>query len=141
VTDNGFIDEPRLKPGALGLKMSLNCSSRVRFIQPLTRSRPRLGEKCCNLIRFTFAGPKKFRVMLATGTGPRFREEKSIDQILIPLPEGTWPDHIFSKSGTNILSFTKYDPVALKRVAFEPVLHLASVAPYAALINIEQPNR
>ena len=84
----------------------------------------------------TFAAPKKLMVMLATGTGPGFREEKSIDQILVPLPEGAWPEHIFAKSGTNVLSFTKYDPLALKRVAFEPVLHLSSVAPYAALINI-----
>ncbi|MEO8426829.1 MAG: hypothetical protein ABI651_06930 [Verrucomicrobiota bacterium] len=89
----------------------------------------------------TFTAPKKLTVMVATGTGPRFREEKSIDQILVPLPEGTWPGHIFAKTGTNILSFTKYDPVALKRVAFEPVLHLPSVAPYAALAKIEQPNK
>jgi len=70
----------------------------------------------------TFAGPKKLGVMLVTGTGPRFREEKSIDLILGRLPEGAWPEHIFAKSSTNVLSFTKYDPVALKRVAFEPVL-------------------
>ena len=94
-----------------------------------------------SFVSVTFTRPKKLTVMVATGTGPRFREEKSIDQILVPLPEGAWPEHIFAKSSTNVLSFTKYDPVALKRVAFEPVLHLASVAPYAALINIEQPNR
>jgi len=89
----------------------------------------------------TFTSAKKLTVMVATGAGPRFREEKSIDQILVPLPEGTWPEHIFAKSGTNILSFTKYDPVALKQVAFEPALHLSSVAPYTVLTNIGQPNK
>ena len=68
--------------------------------------------------------------------GVSLREEKLIDQILVPLPQNDWPAHIFAKSGTNVFSLTKYDPVALKKVAFEPALRLSSVQPYASLANV-----
>jgi hypothetical protein len=80
-------------------------------------------------------------VVAAPNLGERLREEKSIDQILVPLPENDWPAHIFAKCGTNVFSLTKYDPVALKKVAFEQALQLSSVQPYASLANIGQPKQ
>jgi len=88
-----------------------------------------------SFVHLTFASSRKLTVMIQTGA-PRYRDEKLIDEILVPLPERAWPDHIFAKSSTNVLSFTKYDPIALRRVAFEPVLHLSSVAPYASLADL-----
>jgi len=75
------------------------------------------------------------------GQGQTGREEKSVDQIIVPLPEGTWPNHIFAKGGTNVFSFTMYEPFALKKVAFEPVLHLSSVEPYAFFARLGESNR
>ena len=85
-----------------------------------------------------FSAPRKLRV---EDSGNQGLAERAIEEILVPLPEGKRPAHIFAKSGTNVLSFTKYDPIALKMVAFEPALHLSSVEPYASLARIEQPNK
>jgi len=65
---------------------------------------------------------------------------KSIDQIMMPLPVGgAGPRHIFAKSGTNLLSFCKWDPFALKMVAFEPALLLSAVYPYSAYAQFKPP--
>ena len=79
--------------------------------------------------------------MLTPGTGRRQREDKSIDQILVPLPESALPAHIYAKSGTNVLSFTKYSPEALGKVAFEPAVKLSAVKPYASLAEILEHNK
>lgn len=93
-----------------------------------------------SFVLLTFATPKKLKVMLTAGNKlPRYWEEKSIDQILVPLPETNLPLHVFAKSGTNVLSFTKMQPFILKMIAFEPALHLSSVSPYASLASIERP--
>ena len=91
-----------------------------------------------SFVHVRFSAPRKLSVEVSDNQG---LAERAIEEILVPLPEGKWPTHIFAKSGTNVLSFTKYDPVALKRVALEPCLHLSSVEPYASLAHIEQPNK
>jgi hypothetical protein len=91
-----------------------------------------------SFVHVMFSAPRKLSVETSDNQG---LAERAIEEILVPLPEGKWPTHIFAKSGTNVLSFTKYDPVALKRVALEPCLHLSSVEPYASLARIEQPNK
>lgn len=63
-------------------------------------------------------------------------EPRAIDEILVPLPEGKWPAHIFARSGTDVLSFTKYHPRELGRVALDPALELSSVPPYKDLDKI-----
>jgi hypothetical protein len=88
-------------------------------------------------IHLTFAAPRKLEVMLtASQDASRQRQETSIDEILVPLPEGHMPGHIFAKSGSKVLSFTKYDPTALTVVASEPALRLSSVEPYSKLARI-----
>jgi hypothetical protein len=91
-----------------------------------------------SFVHVRFSAPRKLSVEVSDNQG---LAERAIEEILVPLPEGKWPAHIFAKSGTNVLSFTKYDPIALKRVALEPCLHLSSVEPYASLARIEQPNK
>lgn len=81
---------------------------------------------------------EQFAIQLSKGT----RAVKSIGQILVPLPiGGAGPLHIFARSGTNVLSFCKWDPYALKVVAFEPALHLSSVYPYSAYAQFEPSNK
>jgi hypothetical protein len=63
-------------------------------------------------------------------------ESKSIDVILVPLPKRNLPDHIFAKSGTNVISVTKMSPYVLKRIVLEPALHLSSVFPYSSLTKL-----
>jgi hypothetical protein len=91
-----------------------------------------------SFVHVMFSESRKLSVEASDNQG---LAERAIEEILVPLPEGKWPAHIFAKSGTNVLSFTKYDPVALKRVAFEPALHLSSIYPYASLAHIEQSNK
>ena len=63
------------------------------------------------------------------------REERAIREILLPLPEGSWPKHVFVRSGTDTLAFTKYDPLALQQVILEPELRLLAVRPYEYLLR------
>jgi hypothetical protein len=91
-----------------------------------------------SFVHVTFFAPRKLSVEASDNQG---LAERAIREILVPLPEGKWPAHIFAKSGKNVLSFTKYDPIALKIVAFEPALHLSSVSPYASLTHIDQSNK
>ena len=63
------------------------------------------------------------------------REERSLREILLPLPEGSWPQDVFVRSGTDTLAFTKYDPLALQEVISEPGLRLQTVRPYEYLLR------
>ena len=38
-------------------------------------------------------------------------ETKSVDTILVPLPEHEFPDHIFARSGTNVFAVTKWSHI------------------------------
>ena len=69
------------------------------------------------------------------------QETKSIDSILVTLPEHQLPDHIFARSGTNIFSVTKMSPYALRDVALEPVLHLSSGTAYESLAHLPSLNK
>lgn len=84
-----------------------------------------------------FTPPKKLTLPKPGDDDPRkitpgrvVSEVVPVDEILLPLPEDTFPPHIFVKRGTNVLSFTKYDPVALARVASEPALHTSRHYPH-----------
>jgi hypothetical protein len=73
-----------------------------------------------SFVLVTFATSRKLKVPTRE-TGGRIStgifEDTPIDQILVPLPQGgAGPRHIFVKSGTNILSFCKWD--GTERVSF-----------------------
>jgi len=91
-----------------------------------------------SFVHVTFSAPRKVSVEASDNHG---REERAIDEILVPLPAGKWPAHIFAKSGTNVLSFAKYDPRDLKSVALEPALQLSSVAPYSSMARFPDRQR
>lgn len=52
------------------------------------------------------------------------REDVAISEILIPLPETEYPQHLYARSGTNVVAHTKYAPMPLKRLILEPALKL-----------------
>jgi hypothetical protein len=94
----------------------------------------RLNSDC--LIHLIWTAPTRIRLMDSSN---HRLEEREVDEILVPLPIGKWPDHFFAKSGSNVLSFTKWPPNALARVVSEPMLQLSSVSPYASLIKNAPP--
>ena len=91
-----------------------------------------------SFVHVIFSAPRKIRVEAPYHIG---REERAIDEILVPLPVGKTPAHIFAKSGTNVLSFTKYDQRDLKTVALEPALQLSSVPPYNSMARFPDRER
>jgi hypothetical protein len=99
-----------------------------------------------SFVHLTFGAPQRLVVTIYTNDPAQLSRGttavKSIDELLVPLPVGgAGPRHIFARSGTNILSFCKWDPFALKMVAFEPALHLSSVYPYSAYAQFKPPNK
>jgi len=91
-----------------------------------------------SFVHVTFSAPCKISVESSNNHG---RAERLIDEILVPLPEGKWPAHLFAKSGANVPSYTKYDPRDLKSVALEPALQLSSVTPYSDLAKFPDRQR
>lgn len=60
-----------------------------------------------------------------------------IHEILLPLPEDSWPAHVFARTeGNTIQAFTKYDPLALRDLVAEPDLRLRSIRPYSQLLAL-----
>ena len=57
-------------------------------------------------------------------------EEIVVKEILVRLPEGREPDHIFIKSVTGTLAVTKYTPKALKRIVLDPLIGIVLSHPY-----------
>ena len=66
------------------------------------------------------------------------RETRSIDEILLPLPEGKWPQHIYARAGKETLSFSKYSAVPLKDIVMDAELRLGAVPPYDFLMKSPQ---
>lgn len=99
-----------------GTEESWRANLRVDSFVLLSFSTPR------NLALTTFtSGPAQWAVHATN------KQVKAIDQILVPLPvDGPGPDFIFARSGTNVLAFCNWTPPALRKVVFEPALHLSS---------------
>jgi hypothetical protein len=91
-----------------------------------------------SFVHVTFSTARKLRLMASDNQGWAVR---AIDEILVPLPEGKWPAHIFARSGTNVFGYTKYDMRDLKSVALEPALQLSSVSPYSEMAKFPERQR
>ena len=91
-----------------------------------------------SFVLVTFSASRKLSVEAPDNLG---RAERAIDEILVPLPEGKWPAHIFARSASNVLAFTKYDARDLKVVALEPALQLSSVNPYSSMTKFPDRQR
>jgi antitoxin (DNA-binding transcriptional repressor) of toxin-antitoxin stability system len=66
------------------------------------------------------------------------RETRAVSEILIPLPEGKWPLHVYARVGTETLSFAKYSAVPLKDIVMDGELRLGAVPPYDFLMKMPQ---
>jgi hypothetical protein len=83
-------------------------------------------------VHVVFPKPREVYVKSADNES---RETRSIDEVLLPLPEGKWPPHIYVRAGKETLSFSKYSGVPLKDIAMDGELRLGSVPPYDFLMK------
>ena len=88
-----------------------------------------------SFVHVVFLEPRRTRLKSRDNQS---REERPIREILLPLPEGSWPQHVFVRSGTDTLAFTKYDPLALQEVVLEEELRLLTVPPYEYLLRTRE---
>lgn len=68
--------------------------------------------------------------------GSDTQSPRSLQEILLPLPEGKWPEHVLVKSEGKTLSFTKYDPRVMKEIVLVQELQLRTVRPYESLLRL-----
>jgi hypothetical protein len=90
-----------------------------------------------SLIHIKFAEPAKLTLKAVSNHG---RQDYLVREILVGLREGKWAGPLLIRSDANVQAFGKYDPLALKRVAFEPALKLSAVPPYADLAKLPGPS-
>jgi len=64
------------------------------------------------------------------------RVEVTISEILVPLPDSEYPQHIYARSGTNVVAHTKYSPMPLKKLILEPALKLRAHKIYKQFANL-----
>ena len=88
-----------------------------------------------SIVHAVFPEPRRVRL---ESRDNQSREERSIREILLPLPKGSWPKNVFVGSGTDTLAFTKYDPPALQEVVMEEELRLLTVPPYEYLLRTRE---
>jgi len=63
------------------------------------------------------------------------RETHAVREILVPLPEGKWPAHIYARTEKEVLSFSKYSGVPLKDIVMDNDLRISSIPPYDFLMK------
>lgn len=59
-----------------------------------------------------------------------------VEEALVPIPEGTWPDHVYALRGKEVLSFTFYDPRAFRDLVWSSPFEFQNTPPYDALVNL-----
>ena len=59
-----------------------------------------------------------------------------IDEILVPLPQGLWPDHLFARSGEALISCAFYDPRTFRDLVWGAPFEFQNTPPYDALANL-----
>ncbi|TMH88461.1 MAG: hypothetical protein E6H47_07575 [Betaproteobacteria bacterium] len=88
-----------------------------------------------SIVHAVFPEPRRVRL---ESRDNQSREERSIREILLPLPKGSWPKNVFVGSGTDTLAFTKYGPLASQEVVLEEELRLLTVPPYEYLLRTRE---
>ena len=88
-----------------------------------------------SLVHVLFSRPREVYVK---STDNQLRETRAIDEILLPLPEGKWPAHVYARAGKQTLSFSKYSGVPLKDIVMDGELRLGAVPPYDFLMKSPQ---
>jgi hypothetical protein len=85
-----------------------------------------------SFVQVVFSEPRRIRLVSQNN---QTRLQRLVREILLPLPEGRWPEHIFVKSDEDTLSFTKDNPLVLKEVVLEQDLRLHAIEPYKSLLG------
>jgi hypothetical protein len=85
-----------------------------------------------SFIHVVFPQPREVYVK---STDNESRETRAINEVLLPLPEGRWPPHVYARAGKETLSFSKYSGVPLKDIVMDGELRLSAVPPYDFLMK------
>lgn len=85
-----------------------------------------------SLVHVVFAAPRRLRLQAADNQA---REERVVQEILVPLPRGSWPRQVLVKSGKEVVLLTKYAPGPLRELVLEDDLRLRAVSPYDSLVR------
>ena len=64
--------------------------------------------------------------------------QADVVEIILPLPKGEWPDHVYVKNAKGYFSYSKYGPKELKKIVGHPEIGLSSVAPYSSLAGLAE---
>jgi hypothetical protein len=59
-----------------------------------------------------------------------------VDDVLVPIPDGLWPEHVFARRGDEILSFTFFDPRAFRDLVWGSPFEYQNTPPWDALANL-----
>lgn len=86
-----------------------------------------------SFVRIVFPEPRRVQLM---SQPPHVWELQLVRELLLPLPEGRWPAHIFVKVANDTLAVTKYDPSVFKEVILQQELQLLTVEPYKSFISL-----
>jgi hypothetical protein len=101
-------DQEKLAARLLTLLQSCSVESTAYAVSSSTWPKWMASE---SLIHVSFLKPRKVQLVNAR---THLRQERRVEELLLPLPEGKWPDHIYVRSGKDRLAFTKYDIKALR---------------------------
>jgi hypothetical protein len=85
-----------------------------------------------SFVRVSFSPSRR---LLIERSDNQAREERAIHEILLPLTEANWAEHVFVRTDDETLSFTKYSPFALREVVLEQELRLRTVPRYDSLVT------
>jgi antitoxin (DNA-binding transcriptional repressor) of toxin-antitoxin stability system len=85
-----------------------------------------------SFVQVVFSRPRELYVKSSDN---QLRQTRAIDEILVPLPEGKWPAHVYVRAGNETLSFSKYSGVPLKDIVMDGELRLGNVPPYDFLMK------
>jgi antitoxin (DNA-binding transcriptional repressor) of toxin-antitoxin stability system len=88
-----------------------------------------------SFVLILFTKPREVYVKAADNES---RETRAVSEILLPLPEGKWPQHVYARVGTETLSFSRYSAVPLKDLVMDGELRLGAVPPYDFLMKSPQ---
>jgi antitoxin (DNA-binding transcriptional repressor) of toxin-antitoxin stability system len=88
-----------------------------------------------SFVLILFTRPREVYVKAADNES---RETRAVSEILLPLPEGKWPQHVYARVGTETLSFSRYSAVPLKDLVMDGELRLGAVPPYDFLMKSPQ---
>ena len=89
-------------------------------------------------VRVLFPEPRILSLTLHNGQA---QQPQQIHGLLLPLPTGEWPAHVFVNTGTKLISLTKFSPLVLKELVLEPDLQLSTVKPYTSLLPTTKDGR